>query len=154
MPEFFVAAWITTPAEVAPNKLLVIDFWATWCGPCLKAIPHMNELATTFANDAMIVGMSDENKSAFDAGMTKANLTPESFKYALAIDPESTLKTFFGVTAIPNCAVISSDGLVRWQGHPAGLTREVMQSLVDAQKKLSAKSESKDSTKSKGKKKP
>ena len=129
--------WITTQPAV-DKKLLVIDFWATWCGPCVASIPHMNELSKKFAENAVCIGISDETKGAFDAGLIKAKLKLASFNYSLALDPEHKLKDFFEVKGIPSCAVVSSDGIVRWQGHPMTLNDATMMQLVAAQKALSS----------------
>ena len=129
--------WITTQPAV-DKKLLVIDFWATWCGPCVASIPHMNEISKKFAENVVCIGISDETKSAFDTGLGKAKLKIGSFNYSLALDPEHKLKDFFEVKGIPSCAVVSSDGIVRWQGHPMTLDDATMMQLVAAQKALSS----------------
>ena len=132
---FFVQEWITKQPKM-DKKLLVIDFWATWCPPCRASIPHMNETASKFAADVVCVGISDENKSAFDDGMAKYKLDVASFTYSLALDPSNKLSSFFKVKGIPNCAVVSSDGIVRWQGQPTELDDATLTQLVTAQKAL------------------
>lgn len=134
---FFVQEWITKQPKM-DKKLLVIDFWATWCPPCRASIPHMNETASKFAADVVCVGISDENKSAFDAGMIKNKLEVSSFTYSLALDPSNKLSSFFKVKGIPSCAVVSSDGIVRWQGQPTELDDATLTQLVAAQKALNA----------------
>ena len=142
MPPFTVQTWLTKQPKM-DKKLLVIDFWATWCGPCRASIPHMNDMAKKFSADVVCVGISDESKSALDAGMTKTNLKLSSFNYSLAIDPNHTLYSFFEVKGIPSCAIISSDGIVRWQGHPMSLDDATMTQLVAAQKALNASAKKK-----------
>ncbi len=139
---FFVQEWITKQPKM-DKKLLVIDFWATWCPPCRASIPHMNETATTFAADVVCVGISDESKSAFDAGMIKNKLEVSSFTYSLALDPSNKLSSFFKVKGIPSCAVVSSDGIVRWQGQPTELDDATLTKLVTAQKALNASTKKK-----------
>ena len=139
---FFVQEWITKQPQFN-NKLLVIDFWATWCPPCRASIPHMNQTATKFASDVVCVGISDENKSAFDAGMAKNKLIVASFTYSLALDPSNKLSSFFQVKGIPSCAVVSSDGIVRWQGQPTELDDATLTKLVTAQKALNASTKKK-----------
>lgn len=131
IPGFRVGKWLTPAPDPGP-RLVAVDFWATWCGPCKAAIPHMNELNQKYGKDILFVGISDEQESAFNSGMKKSNLKPDSFTYALALDPASTLKGFFDVKGIPHMAIWSPDGVVRWQGHPMTLSEEDIEKLVAA----------------------
>jgi len=131
IPGFRVGKWLT-PAPDPGQRLVAVDFWATWCGPCKAAIPHMNELNQKFGKDILFVGISDEQESAFNSGMKKSNLKPDAFTYALALDPASMLKGFFEVKGIPHMAIWSPDGVVRWQGHPMTLSEEDIEKLVAA----------------------
>ncbi|MFO0828210.1 MAG: TlpA family protein disulfide reductase [Phycisphaerales bacterium] len=126
------------------NRLVIVDFWATWCGPCKKAIPHMNEIAKQYSRDVACMGISDEAPQAFDRGLKTSALNPTSFEYAVGTDPSGTMKKAFGITAIPHVVVISSDWIVRWQGHPDGLTADVVKMLIDANRSLNAGTEAGD----------
>ena len=131
-PEFSVAQWVGTRPEMK-DKTVVIDFWATWCGPCRAAIPHMNELQQAFASDLVCVGVSNENSDAFKKGMSSRQLNkPNTFAYSLALDPSAKMQRHFGVRGIPHCVVISPDGKVRWQGHPARLDSGKLGAIVKA----------------------
>lgn len=131
-PEFSVAQWVGKRPDMK-NKTVVIDFWATWCGPCRAAIPHMNELQQTFAEDLVCVGVSNESADAFKQGMSSRQLNkPNTFAYALALDPSARMQRHFGVRGIPHCVVISPDGKVRWQGHPSGLDSGKLGAIVKA----------------------
>ena len=138
MPEFAVEQWISDRPAPPVRKLLVIDFWATWCGPCVASIPHMNQLATKFDDIALFVGVSSEQPDAFAQGMTKIGKTPRDFRYALALAPSGAMSGYFGIRGIPHCVIISSDGIVRWQGHPGTLGEDVFQQYADAQRSLNA----------------
>ncbi|MEY3142117.1 MAG: hypothetical protein RLY21_610 [Planctomycetota bacterium] len=140
-PEFFVERWFN--ASAAPNlagKLTVVDFWATWCDPCVKAIPHMNEIAVAYPNDVTCVGVSDESWRNFEEGTIKKRLSKSNFKYPVGIDPQAKMKNAFGIAGIPHVAIISSDGVVRWQGHPMSLNPQTMNELIAANRALIAKS--------------
>lgn len=134
-PAFVVDRWLTRSDN--PNgRLLVLDFWATWCGPCMAAVPHMNEIANAYRNDVCIIGITDETASQVEQGLLRRNAKESDFHYALASDPDARLMRFFGVRGIPHCAIISADNVVRWQGNPAQLTPAVMNQLVAANRAL------------------
>ena len=83
-----------------------------------------------------IVGLSDENLQAFQNGMNKHSLRLSSFKYSLALDKAGKMKKAIGVRGIPHAIVMSSDWIVRWQGHPAALTAAELQQIVAANRQL------------------
>jgi thiol-disulfide isomerase/thioredoxin/ribosomal protein S28E/S33 len=136
MPDFHVDKWITARPDAPTDKLLLIDFWATWCPPCMASIPRLAELANTHRDIATVVGVTDEPEAQVIVGLTNRQMDPRAFPYSLASDPARTLYNFFGARAIPHLAVVSSDGIVRWQGHPESLTADTFRQLADAQRAL------------------
>ena len=58
-PEFTVEEWISQQPKMK-GKFVLIDFWATWCTPCLKAIPELNEFAKKFKKKLVVIGISNE----------------------------------------------------------------------------------------------
>jgi len=130
-PEFAVSQWITKEPRTE-GKVVVIDFWATWCGPCVAAIPHMNELSKHFGDQVCCIGISDEPKNDFEKGLQKRKLKVDSFQYSVALDPAAKMYHAINISAIPHCIVMSKDWVVRWQGHPAGLTAETLGQIVKA----------------------
>ncbi len=135
LPGIPTAKWWNFEPKTA-NRLLVVDFWATWCGPCRAAIPHMNDIAKAYPNDVACMGISDESNRNFDEGVVKHGISKSDFAYSVGNDGTAGAKNFFRITGIPHVAIISSDGIVRWQGHPMSLTPEVMNKLVAANKSL------------------
>jgi len=134
-PTFYVESWLT-PTPDPTGKVLVIDFWATWCGPCVAAIPHMNELAQHYGNQVVVVGVSSEAADACKTGMNAKNLR---MNYAIASDSSGAMSGFYGVKGIPACVVVTSDGVVRWQGAPNGLTAALLDPIVKANNEWFAK---------------
>ena len=132
-PAFKVDDWITT-APNAEGKVVVVDFWATWCGPCVASIPHMNGLAKRFRGDVVVVGISSEEERDFDKGMRRIRKTPGSFEYSLALDPGRSMGKQVGNRGIPYCIVIDSNWIVRWQGHPTRLSENLLAQIVGADK--------------------
>lgn len=134
-PDLLVEAWVTKKPDIS-GKIVIVDFFATWCGPCMAAREHMNGIAKAYAATAVIVGLSDEKSAAFDDGLKRRKLKEKDFNYSIALDPAGRMKNGFGVGAIPNIAIISSDGIVRWQGHPTNLTPAVLDPIVAANAQL------------------
>jgi cytochrome c biogenesis protein CcmG/thiol:disulfide interchange protein DsbE len=140
-PDFYVQEWITERPD-AKGKVVIIDFWATWCGPCVAAIPHMNELADAFRGDVEVVGISSEANGKFQQGMKglseSKGVTLNSFRYAVALDPSKRMSSAIGVRGIPHVLVMSPDWVVRYQGGPSSLTKDVMKQIVEASKSRGA----------------
>jgi thiol-disulfide isomerase/thioredoxin len=127
-PDFYVAQWHTARPD-PQSKVVVLDYWATWCAPCVKSIPHMNALAAQFADDACFVGISDESPGSFQQGLAKIKVPID---YAMAIDTSARMKRAMNITGIPHCVVISSDWVVRWQGLPIHLDAETLGQIIAA----------------------
>ncbi|MFM2164818.1 MAG: hypothetical protein RL325_1255 [Planctomycetota bacterium] len=133
-----VEKWWNYEPQVG-NKLLVVDFWATWCPPCREAIPHMNEIAAAYPNDVACVGISSESNRELEDGLLKHRLKKSDFRYAVGIDPKSRMMSAFQIQAIPHVAIMSPDGIVRWQGLPRSITPQVMDSLIAANRANNSK---------------
>lgn len=132
-PTFAVDRWLS-PQPSMDGKVIVVDFWATWCPPCRASIPHMNELQAQYPGDVVCIGITDETNSAVDEGMRKHRLKDSDFKYSIASDPQRRLSQAVAVRGIPAVVVVSSDGIVRWQGHPTGLSADTLGKIVAASK--------------------
>lgn len=132
-PKLEVEQWMNGTAPDTKGKVVVVDFWATWCGPCRKLIPEMNEWHKKFGKDVVFIGISDEKPEVVAEFMKK---TP--IEYASAIDQQKRMSKALGVQGIPHVMVISPDGIVRWQGFPGSqedpLTAEKLMQIVAASK--------------------
>lgn len=125
-PNFFVQSWVT-PKVNTVDCVRVVEFWATWCGPCIKSIPHMNALAKHFEGEVAFVGVSGESAQKVSTFLQK---TP--MKYGVAVDPSKQMQKAISCSAIPLALLIGKDNIVRWQGNPRFLSQQIIQQTLDA----------------------
>jgi hypothetical protein len=100
----------------------------------------MNQIAGAYPNDVLCLGVSDESWRNFEEGTKRKNLSKSDFKYPVGTDPAARMKNGFGIRAIPHIAVVSADGIVRWQGHPMNLNPQTMNELIAANRALTGAS--------------
>lgn len=111
--------WITPKPDLT-GKVIVLDFWATWCGPCIAASPMLDELQGKFNDDLVIVGVSGQARPGRpeDVGAIKDFLKKKKSDYSHANDLDQGVYKSLGIQGIPHVVVLSTDGVVRWQGNP------------------------------------
>ena len=92
------------------GKVVVIDFWASWCVPCRRSFPWLNAMQSKYADDGLvIIGVNVDRESA------NADKFLEKFPagFDIIYDSEANLAKRFGVQAMPSSFVIGRDGTIR-----------------------------------------
>lgn len=93
------------------GKVVYLDFWASWCGPCRQSFPWMNELQSRFgAKGLQVVGVNVDARST-DAEKFLAE-TPARF--SVAYDPAGDTPRHYGIKGMPSSLLIGPDGKVLW----------------------------------------
>lgn len=94
------------------GKVVVLDFWATWCGPCVQAMPHMEELATEFAGEGLVVlGVNQDRPNAED--QVRSFVADRGVSFTQVMDPDHNIGSKYQVRAIPRTVVIGPEGKIR-----------------------------------------
>lgn len=105
--------------EAKGKHAVVLELWATWCGPCVSTTPHLTELYEKYkSHGVQIVGVSDESESAVRKFVTKMG---SKMTYSVALDLlgiTNKYRSTFGVRGIPHAFVIDKQGIVQYSGHP------------------------------------
>lgn len=113
--EINAKGWINSEAvslAKLKGKVVVVEFWATWCPPCRASIPHLVKLRDKHDKAKVeIIGLTDEP-------LSKIEKFAKDMKMNYAVGYGSTSAEAYGVEGIPHAFVIGPDGTIKWDGHP------------------------------------
>ena len=135
------------PVKFEADKVYVVEFWATWCPPCLVSIPHLSEVQKNHKDkNVTIIGISDEETATVKKFVEEMG---DKMDYTVAIDTNGTASKYymdaFGASGIPTAYIVDQKGRVVWQGHPMdGLEQaldQVLAGTFDIEKFIQAKAE-------------
>lgn len=134
-PEFKVGTWYKGgPVTLDDKNTYIVECWATWCGPCVMAFPHLSEIAKANEGKITVIGVNVwERKSAEDV-KTFVEGQGEKMSYNVVADADGHIANHWlkaaGQNGIP-CAFVVSRGKVAWIGHPGSMKQELLTSIVD-----------------------
>lgn len=93
-----------------PGKVLVVDFWASWCGPCRQTFPLMEELHHRFAKNGLVIIAVNEDKSR---GAMAEFLKEYPVTFAVVRDAKKSLAAAVNVPGLPSSYIVDRNGKVR-----------------------------------------
>lgn len=112
-------------ASPADKQLFLIDFWATWCAPCINVSKYLNTLQEKYANQIYIVSLTEENPD-----LVQKFLSNHLTKLAVSLDYDSQNFKKYGVKSLPYGVLLSASGDVVWRGNPSDLKAHHIESFL------------------------
>ena len=139
-PPISISKWVNgNPVEAfVADKVYVVEFWATWCGPCLASMPHIAALQTDYGDKVTFIGVTAEEDDVVTEFMGQdsrsGKLWSEILTYTIALDADRKTNAAYmqaaGQDTIPCAFIVGRTGKLEWIGHPAAID-EPLQLIVD-----------------------
>jgi len=134
--------WVKNGAPPEDRQWTVVEFWATWCPPCIESIPHLTELHHEY-DELTVIGLSEEAPATIEPFIERMG---EDMDYHVGSAGPSVMPKWEGDVisiSLPIAFLISPDGQVVWYGHTVDLEAQVVKALagtidLERNRKLSA----------------
>ncbi|WP_417195813.1 TlpA family protein disulfide reductase [Bizionia sp.] len=134
-PPITITDWIANvPNDKNLNhKYIVLEFWATWCAPCLKNVPHLNDLQNIFRENKELYFVSITNEEVVKV---KKLLERVHFESIVVSDIKSQTQIVYGdgkrgITRLPLTILIGKDGYIKWIGTASQLNEFVLEDFLN-----------------------
>jgi uncharacterized protein (TIGR03435 family) len=110
------------------SKVVILDFWGTWCAPCIEALPHLEELQSRFGNDLKIITIADESEERINKFLKKRNVS-----LPIALDNDRKLASAFPYRSVSHTIVIDKNGIVKAVTTPEKINDEILKQVIAGQ---------------------
>lgn len=100
----------TVKLEDLRGKVVLLDFWASWCGPCMMAMPEIEKIHQEFAGKpVMVIGVNQRD----DAEAAQEAVDSKGITFTQVLDSDGAVGDAFGVTGIPHTVLIDAEGRIQ-----------------------------------------
>lgn len=164
-PALAANKWIKGEAvrKFEPGTVYVVEFWATWCPPCIKAIPHLTQLQKKHGDKVVVIGVAGSERPPrngpdrrYDAVKTFVGKQGNQMDYRVVFDGTSATYNAWmkaaGKTGIPCTFIVDHTGKIGYIGHPMSMDA-TLDAIVKKAPEPKAKEEKKDKAEEKSKSK-
>jgi len=132
-PEFQLARLQGSDLSLADlrGKVVILDFWDTWCPPCREAMPELQKLSETYRDDLVVVGVAigREGQAKVQDYVQKHGLT---FEMVLLNNDMELIKRLGGIASIPTTFLVDREGVIqaKWVGYEPGTFEKPLQRVI------------------------
>ena len=134
-PELGIEKFLQAPEgekglSALKGKVVVLEFWATWCAPCVAEIPHLNQLNEEFRDkQVQFISVTDE-----DEDVIAPFLKRQEMKSWIGLDTDRSVFEAYGVRGIPRTFLIDQKGIIAASLHPVGLSSDMIKKVIAGKK--------------------
>ncbi len=127
-PAPHISTWLKGgPVDIHDEQhIYVVEFWATWCGPCRDVFPHLSSLQDQYGSQLVILAVAMEELSVLQPFVTSQGTNMD---YTIANDYSGQTFDDYGVEWIPQAFVVGPHGTILWQGHSAYLDSPIADAI-------------------------
>ncbi|MDB6032042.1 MAG: Redoxin domain protein [Verrucomicrobiales bacterium] len=136
-PKLQVSKWVQGDPvkEFERDKVYIVEFWATWCGPCRVSIPHLNEIHQKYKDKGLVVIGQDvsERDQKLVAPFVKQMGDKMTYRVALDTTDDKMNETWMdaaGQSGIPTAFVVDKKGMIAWIGHPMSMKESMLDQVL------------------------
>ncbi|MFG0244553.1 MAG: TlpA family protein disulfide reductase [Phycisphaerales bacterium JB052] len=139
-PELQIAKFVKGDSvqSFEPGQVYVVEFWATWCGPCIAAFPHLSELQEEYKGKAQFIGVNiwegvDDQAERIEKVEGFVADQGDRMSYTVAVENGSAMADTWMKPAaqngIPAAFIVDGTGTIAWVGHPMNIDKSLEQAV-------------------------
>ncbi len=112
------------------GHVVILDFWASWCGPCRASMPTLHRLADEYSDEGLVmIGVSLDRSASAASSFLKQNGYTDMVALWESTTASQGVAREYGISAIPHTFVIDRNGIIRFANHPMLLKASLLDSL-------------------------
>lgn len=132
-PELSIAKFVKGDSidHFEEGQVYVVEFWATWCGPCIRAFPHLSEMQESYGEDVRFIGVNiwegKEGQERMDLVEEFVEKQGDRMSYTVAVEDGTSMADNWmkpaGQGGIPAAFIVGKDSKIAWVGHPGEMDK-------------------------------
>lgn len=136
-PEIIFEKSFPSGYQLPKGKPIILDFWATWCAPCIAALYESNNIIDKYRDQIIFLGITDSTSKNVEEFIKK-----NKFKHQFLLNNNQSTFRSYNVKGLPTAFLIDANGIIQWSGHGMSVNSKLLDEFLKTGK-VAANSESK-----------